>query len=230
MNDYTEEITRQTKIVTDTEDAMHAALEAATDTKMDYGTDAAARTHSYELQLTALKALISAKTSELAEATDADAKILKAEIAELAAQAENTRTKIEAIKPGTAKADPELVLTAVRAYAKASKAKADAAVALHRASDRVRSQIKQLNEQYVKLEKAARILSGRYSGITRIGIDSDATRLIYLYEGCFGEIDVAGHTCRNDTEAKFCFIKGIRRGLEKTGAAKALEALQAGQI
>ena len=234
MNDYNAEIRRQAKIVNEAEEAMHAALEAAMASKREKSTAIADRVDSYKVQLSALETLISSKASELAEEVakgdNAAAKKLEEEITVLSAQAEDTRRKIAAIGGGAVKADPELVRAAIRAYAKASGAKASANIGLHRTADGIKAKIQKLNQQYVEVEKQARLLSGKYSGIAASGIDRDADTLIRLYEECFGEIDVAGHTCGNVTEAKFRFIKGNSRGLEHTAAAKALADLQAGQI
>lgn len=234
MNDYNAEISRQTKIVNEAEDAMHAALEAAVASKRNKNAALSDRVDRCKEQLAALETLIGSKASELAEEVakgdTTAAKKLEEEIAVLSAQAEDTRRKIVAIGGVTVKADPELVLAAIRAYAKASGAKASANIGLHRTADRVKAQIQKLNQLYVEIEKQARILSGRYSGIAASGIDRDADTLIRLYEECIGEIDVAGHTCGTATEAKFRFIKGNSRGLEHTAAAKALADLQPGQI
>lgn len=234
MNDYTVAIEQQTQIVKKAEDAMRAALEAVTASKKTKNTAISDRVTSYKKQLEALESLIGSKAAELAEevakGNNTAAKKLEADITALSAQAEDARLKIRAIGGAEAKADPDLVLTAIRAYAKASAAKAAAAVELHRAGDGIKAQIRKLNQQYEELEKQARVLSGRYSGIAASGIDRDADTLIHLYEEAFGEIDVIGHKCGTATEAKFRFIKGNRRGLERTAAAKALADLQRGQI
>lgn len=234
MHNYNAEISRQAKIVKETEDAMHAALEAAMASKREKSTENADRVDNYKVQLSALETLIGSKASELAEEVakgdNAAAKKLEEEITTLSAQAEDTRRKIAAIGGSAVKADPELVRAAVRAYAKASGAKASAGVGLHRFADCIKAKIQKLNQQYVEVEKQARLLSGRYSGIAASGIDRDADKLIRLYEECFGKIDVTGHTCGGVTEAKFRFIKGNSRGLEHTAAAKALADLQIGQI
>lgn len=234
MNDYTVAIERQTEIVNKAEDAMHSALEAAMASKKSKNTAITDRVTNYKKQLAALESLIGSKAAELAEEVakgdSSAAKKLEADITALSAQAEDARLKIRAIGGTEVKADPDLVLTAIRAYAKVSAAKAAAAVELHRAGDGIKAQIRKLNQQYEELEKQARVLSGRYSGIAASGIDRDADTLIRLYEEAFGEIDVIGHTCGTAIEAKFRFIKGNRHGLERTAAAKALADLQRGQI
>lgn len=228
MNDYTVAIEQQSQIVKKAEDAMRAALEAATASKKAKNIAIADRATNYQKQLAALESLIGAKTAELAEEVakgdKGAAKKLEADITALTAQAEDARLKIRAIGGAELKADPELVLTAIRAYAKASAAKAAAAVELHRAGDGIKAQIRKLNQQYDELEKQARVLGNEY------GIDRHADALIHLYEEAFGEIDVTGHACGTATEAKFRFIKGSSRGLERTAAAKALADLQCGQI
>lgn len=228
MNDYTVAIEQQTQIVKKAEDAMRAALEAAAASKKTKNAAISDRVTSYKKQLEALESLIGSKAAELAEEVangdNITAKKLEEEITTLSAQAEETRRKIGAIGGAEMKADPELVLTAIRAYAKASAAKAAAAVELRRAGDGIKAQIQKLNQQYDELKKQASVLGKEY------GINRHADALIHLYEEAFGEIDVTGHACGTATEAKLRFIKGNSRGLEHTTAAKALADLLPGQI
>lgn len=132
-------------------------------------------------------------------------------------QIAETEQKIEAIgNRSTSATERDAVLLAVSFYRDFSEVCNEQAESLRELGEKI---VKQIEE----LEAVRKLTEHTVSDLnSKRGNTPKADSLIQLYESIFGEIDIAGHTCGTDKEAKFRFIIGSPRGLEKTEAGKLL--------
>ena len=156
------------------------------------------------------EAIINGDTKKEAE-LDEQIKAIDREIAE-------TEQKIEAVgKRSTAQTEKDAVRLAVSEFRDFVKVCEEEKEKLRKYAASLEAQIANLAATLEDAEAAIRRISDSS------GNNYKADELVSIYETTLGAIDVSGHSCGDEKNAKRRFIRGSVRGLEKTPAAALLE-------
>lgn len=137
---------------------------------------------------------------------------------ELTVKRSTAEKVVEAMKEAAGHPDKGLAIEARAAFGELlQQARADIN-ANHERLTEIEEQIKKLEAERRDLYNA-NDAAGKFTRASTL-----ADRLIRIYEAAFGPIDVTGHTCGPDIEAKHRFVAGISAGIENTPAFRGLKA------
>lgn len=84
-------------------------------------------------------------------------------------------------------------------------------------TNKIKAQIENLSQELDDILEAA-AHTARLSDIN----GAYCKRLVKIYEAAFGPVDITGHTCESDDEAKQRFVVGIPEGIRNTPAFQSL--------
>lgn len=186
---------------------------------------------NYKKQLEELEAQIDAKTSELAEAVVAedDQKVtrLEEEIQQLTGKAEPLRQIVHKTSTSEAKymqtEEGEALLRAVlEAWAEIEEAQAAAREQLDAICANAEKELADLKKQVEGIKSRSVSAAEMKSLVIYDPYNADGriiAAIVQFYEDRFGKMDVSGHHCGSDINAKVRYIRGNSNGLKHTPIA-----------
>lgn len=157
--------------------------------------------------MNALRAAIAAGRDDTAE---------RKAVEDLTIQRSTAEKVVEAVATLNGKPSKEAALAAVVALRDMSKQARDDQNSITDRLTRIKAQITELEQERDALYKQS-------DDAERIGSNTRTQdKVVELYETAFGPIDVTGHTCGPDENAKRRFIMGVSAGIENTPAGHKL--------
>lgn len=137
---------------------------------------------------------------------------------ELTVKRSTAEKVVEAMQDAAGHPDKKLALAARAAFGELlQQARAD--------GDKYNARRQEIDAEIEKLEAERREVYNASEDAAKFTRSSThADRVIRIYEEAFGPIDVTGHTCGIDADAKQRFVAGISAGIENTPAFRGLKA------
>ena len=157
--------------------------------------------------MNALRAAITAGRDDTAE---------RKAVEDLTIQRSTAEKIVEAVATMNGKPSKETATAAVDALRAMSKQARDDQNGIY-------DRLAQIKAQITELEQERDALYKQSDDADRLGSNTRTQdKVVELYEAAFGPIDVTGHTCGPDENAKRRFIMGVSAGIENTPAGHKL--------